>query len=82
MPFESATTEVPEEIPVTVTGLRAVVVLPLPNWPALAIPQHLICPVDNVAQLCESPAETETAFEMDETFTGDDLEVVLPSPSL
>ena len=38
--------------PVTATGVVVLVVVPLPNWPEMLLPQHLAVPFANVAHEC------------------------------
>ena len=68
-------------VPVIVTGVEALVVVPLPSWPALFQPQHFTAPPDRSAQVWETPALTATALVIPPTCNGVDELVVVPSPS-
>jgi hypothetical protein len=74
-------TEVAVDTPVTATGVVDDDVDPLPSWPDVPRPQHLMVPSDNVAQVCAPPAETEVAVEMPVTATGKVELVDDPLPS-
>ena len=68
--------------PVTSTGIRLPVVLPLPSCLYPLLPQHLTAPLGVRAQLCNDPAlMAVTPLPSPVTSTGTELSVVLPLPS-
>jgi hypothetical protein len=68
-------------MPLTKAGVLEEVLDPVPNWPDVPRPQHLMVPSDNVAQVNPIPAETEVASVMPVTALGLFEEELLPFPS-
>ena len=68
----------------TTTGVDALVVVPLPNWPSALLPQHFAAAFANNAHEWLSPAEIATPRPPKArplTTTGIDELVVVPSPN-
>jgi hypothetical protein len=79
-PAEIAAT--PELRPETPTGVELFVVVALPSWPVLLLPQHLAPWPVVTAQVKRPRAEMAATPELrPETLTGTALEVVVPFPS-
>jgi hypothetical protein len=75
-------TATPIERPETCTGADLDVVVPSPSCPASFLPQHITPPFVVSTQVWLPPAAiADTLNERPKTFTGVDLEVVVPSPS-
>ncbi len=81
-------TVLPESTPdaVTATGTRLVVVLLMPNWPSLLLPQVATVPSEQSAMLWWSPAEMATTVLPESapvvvTATGTLLSVVVLLPN-
>ena len=53
---------VPDDSPVTPTGVVRIVVVPSPSWPRVFHPQHLTIPFSVSAHVCLKPAEIGTFF--------------------
>src|SRR5437879_1477008 len=69
-------------VPVIVTGVEELVVVPLPNCPKSFWPQHCAVPSLKSAQVwCHHPPVTATTPVMPTTRTGGDEPVLVPSPS-
>ena len=69
-------------VPVIVTGVEELAVVPLPNWPQSFAPQHWTLPLPKTAQLwCHQPLVMSSAPAIPSTGTGDDEFVAPPSPS-
>src|SRR5437879_1791850 len=69
-------------VPVIVTGVEELVVVPLPNCPKSFWPQHCAVPSLKSAQVwCHHPPVTATTPVMPTTRTGVDEPVLVPSPS-
>src|SRR4051812_7566121 len=67
--------------PVTATGTRLRVVVPLPSCPSLFFPQHRTPPL-TTAQVEKEPAAIQvTPLKRPLTWTGSEVEVVVPLPS-
>ena len=72
-------------MPLTVTGVMLLAVLPSPSWPYVLEPQHWIetcvmLPVEINAQVCDPPSEMAVALVMLLTITGK-LLLVAPTSS-
>jgi hypothetical protein len=64
------------------TGTLLSAVVPLPSWPRLFLPQHVMPPPASSAHVWKPPAEIcSTPLERPLTLTGRLLDVVVPSPS-
>jgi hypothetical protein len=76
-----AETAVAVLMPVTLIAVLYQPKLPLPSWPKLPAPQHLIAPLLSTAQVLDSPAETALAVLTPLTVTGVLLLVLPPLPN-
>lgn len=65
-----AATDVALLMPLTVTGVVLVVVLPLPSWPCPLMPQHVTVPLPVIAQVWLLPAASAVASLTPLTVTG------------
>lgn len=68
------------EMPVTVTGVRRLVVVPSPSWPLKFHPQHLTVPLVSTAHVWVPPVEISTMLVSPLTVIGTSASVSVPSP--
>src|SRR5256885_14272451 len=68
-------------LPVTATGVEALVVAPLPSCPAKFRPQQSTVPSGRRPQVCQAAALRTAPGASAETLTGGDELLVLPVPS-